>query len=88
MLVLSRKSQEAVVVGDAPGSVCRLKVTVLEIGHGVVRLGFEAGTDVFIHRWEVWERVRAAGLHVHAADAPGTPAAEEVEKPVRPNLPG
>jgi carbon storage regulator CsrA len=85
MLVLSRKSHEAVVVGDTPGSVCRLKVTVLEIGHGIVRLGFEAGTDMFIHRLEVWERVRAACPPVHGADA-GT-LAPDAERPVGTNSP-
>jgi carbon storage regulator CsrA len=61
MLVLSRKSQEAVVVGG-PGGVERLlKVTVLEIRRGLVRLGFEAEADIPVHRWEVWERIRAAG---------------------------
>ena len=35
------------------------KVTVLEIGHGAVRLGFEVDKAVPVHRWEVWERIRA-----------------------------
>jgi carbon storage regulator CsrA len=38
-----------------------LKVTVLEIQGGKVRLGFEAGADVPIHRQEVWERIVAGG---------------------------
>ena len=41
MLVLSRKSQEAVVVGGAGGLVPLLTVTVLEITGTRVRLGFE-----------------------------------------------
>jgi sRNA-binding carbon storage regulator CsrA len=40
MLVLSRKSQESVVVGGSDGFERMLKVTVLEISHGKVRLGF------------------------------------------------
>lgn len=59
MLVLSRKSQESVVVGGSGGFERLLKVTVLEIGHGAVRLGFEVDKDVPVHRWEVWERIRA-----------------------------
>jgi hypothetical protein len=41
MLVLTRKSQEAVVVGGSEGFERMLKVTVLEINGTKVRLGFE-----------------------------------------------
>jgi carbon storage regulator len=59
MLVLTRKSQEAVVVGGTKGFERMLKVTVLEITGGKVRLGFEVDKEVPVHRWEVWERIRA-----------------------------
>ena len=57
MLVLSRKSREAVVVGGAGGVHRLLKVTVLEINGAHVKLGFEADADVPVHRLEVWERI-------------------------------
>ena len=59
MLVLTRKSQESVVVGGSDGVAPILKVTVLEIRGGKVRLGFEASGTLPVHRWEVWERIRA-----------------------------
>jgi len=59
MLVLSRKSQESVVVGAADGFRRLLKVTVLAINGGRVRLGFEADASVPVHRGEVWERIDA-----------------------------
>jgi carbon storage regulator CsrA len=59
MLVLTRKSQEAVVVGSADRFERMLKVTVLEICGGKVKLGFEAGADILVHRWEIWERIRS-----------------------------
>ena len=59
MLVLTRKSRQAVVVGGSGGFERLLKVTVLEIQGGKVRLGFEADADVPVHRWEVWERILA-----------------------------
>lgn len=62
MLVLTRKSQEAVVVGGSVGFERMLKVIVLEINGGKVRLGFEVDAAVPVHRWEVWERIQAAGL--------------------------
>lgn len=58
MLVLTRKNREAIVVGDCGGNAQIVKVTVLEICAGRVKLGFEASTDVPIHRAEVWERIR------------------------------
>ena len=61
MLVLSRKSQESVVVGGADRFECLLKVTMLEIDRGKVRLGFEVDADVPVHRWEVRERIRPSG---------------------------
>ena len=63
MLILSRKTQESVVVGGCKGFELMLTVTVLEIEGGKVRLGFEADKDIPIHRWEVWERI-------HASDQP------------------
>jgi len=60
MLVLSRKTQEAIVVGGEGGRERLLKLTVLEIRDGKVKLGFEADPIVPIHRAEIWERICAA----------------------------
>ena len=61
MLVLARKNREAVVVGGVDGFPRLLKVTVLQIGNGKVKLGFEVDADVPVYRMEIWERMRAAG---------------------------
>jgi carbon storage regulator CsrA len=61
MLVLTRKSQQAVVVGGSKGFERLLKVTVLQIDHGQVRLGFEVDSEVPVHRLEVWERLNDGG---------------------------
>ena len=58
MLILSRKRQEAVVVSGSSGIEPLLKVTVLDVRQGCVKLGFEASNEVPIHRAEVWERIR------------------------------
>ena len=60
MLVLSRKNQEAVVIGGADGLHRSLKVTVLGITGGRVRLGFEVDPSVPVHRGEIWERIRVS----------------------------
>lgn len=61
MLILTRKSQESIVVCEAGGLNPVLKVTVLEVNGGKVRLGFEVDPRVPIHRLEVWERIRSGG---------------------------
>jgi carbon storage regulator CsrA len=74
MLVLTRKSQESVIVGGSGSGEPLLKVTVLDIGNGKVRLGFEGDADVLVHRLEVWERIRAG--HRPASSMGGPVAAE------------
>ncbi len=59
MLVLSRKNDESVVVGGGDCFEEIVRVTVLEISGGNVRLGFEASRTVPVHREEVWERICA-----------------------------
>jgi carbon storage regulator CsrA len=61
MLILSRKNQESVVIGGVDGFHRLLKVTVIDIARGRVRLGFEVDTDVPVHRAEIWERIVAEG---------------------------
>lgn len=60
MLVLSRKSQESVVVGGADGFDRLLKVTVLAIQGGRVKLGFEIDSSIPVYREEIWECMREA----------------------------
>jgi carbon storage regulator CsrA len=62
MLVLSRRSSESVVVGGPSEFEQMLRVTVIEIGNGRVRLGFDVADDVPVHRSEVWERIRGGGV--------------------------
>ena len=61
MLVFTRKPGEAVVVTGLPGSTRELKVSVVEIRGGRVRLGFEAESNIGIDRSEIWERKRVDG---------------------------
>jgi carbon storage regulator len=59
MLVLSRKNRESVVIGGTGDGEHLLKVTVIAIRGGSVRLGFDASADVPVHRAEIWERICA-----------------------------
>ena len=51
MLVLSRKAEESMFIGDD------IKVTVLDIRGGQVRIGITAPQEVKIHREEVYDRI-------------------------------
>lgn len=50
MLVLSRRQSETIVIGD------NIRVQVLEISGGRVRLAIEAPGHVSVDREEIWER--------------------------------
>ena len=52
MLVLSRKSQEEIVIGG------NIRITVVEVSGGRVKLGISAPAEVPIHRAEISDRVR------------------------------
>ena len=54
MLVLSRKRDERIVIGD------NIVITVVEVRGDKVRLGIEAPTEVPVHRQEVLEAMRRA----------------------------
>lgn len=70
MLVLTRKHRESVVIGGAPSLQMALKVTVLEIRGGKVKLGFEGDPRISVQRLEVSERVRTSELpDGHAEDS-------------------
>lgn len=57
MLILTRKNRESVVVMENESGEVMLKVTVLEIEGGRVKLGFEAEHRLPIHRQEIYERI-------------------------------
>jgi carbon storage regulator len=52
MLLLTRKQGEKIIIDDD------IVITVLNIGRGQVRIGFEAPEDVEINRQEIYERKR------------------------------
>tara|TARA_B100001057_G_C22115048_1_gene668501 strand:+ start:348 stop:515 length:168 start_codon:yes stop_codon:yes gene_type:complete len=51
MLVLSRKAEESMFIGDD------IKITVLDIRGGQVKIGITAPQEVKIHREEVLKRL-------------------------------
>jgi carbon storage regulator len=56
MLVLSRKRDERIVIGD------NIVITVVEVRGDKVRLGIEAPSEVPVHRQEVLDAMRRSAL--------------------------
>jgi carbon storage regulator CsrA len=77
MLVLSRKSNESVVVGASEELSQLLKITVLEIHGNRVTLGFEGDPVIKVNRLEVWARGNGGGL---SSQPPSAPAARQPEE--------
>jgi carbon storage regulator len=61
MLILTRKLGENIRIGD------RIKIIILDVKGGQVKLGIDAPPNVAVHREEIYERIRdenrrAAGI--------------------------
>lgn len=52
MLVLSRTRGETIIIGDS------VKVTVVDIDRGKVRIGVDADRDIPVWRGEIWEQIK------------------------------
>ena len=53
MLVLSRKKNESIVIGDR-----EVVVTIVEIRGDKVKLGIEASPEIAVHRIEVYHAIK------------------------------
>jgi len=51
MLILTRKTGEAIIIGDD------IIITVLGTKKGLARIGIEAPKDVSVHREEIYRRI-------------------------------
>ena len=54
MLVLSRKCNESIVIGDD------VFITVIEVRGDKVRLGIEAPKSVTVHRQEIYDKIKSS----------------------------
>jgi len=52
MLVLTRKTGEGIIIGDD------IRITVVELKGGGVRIGIDAPREMKVHRQEVYERIK------------------------------
>lgn len=56
MLVLARRVNEAIIIGG------QIKVTIVEVNKGKVKLGIEAPADISVHREEVFQEIQRENL--------------------------
>ncbi|HSW63246.1 MAG TPA: carbon storage regulator [Dissulfurispiraceae bacterium] len=52
MLVLTRKPEQTIAIGD------QIKVRILEIGNGFVKIGIDAPRDMPIYREELYDKLK------------------------------
>ena len=71
MLVLSRKKDEKIMIGE------NISIMVVEIRGDKVRLGIEAPRDVSVHRQEVFEAIKRR--EQNGETEPAVEAAQDVE---------
>lgn len=64
MLVLSRKINQSIMIGDD------IRIVVVAVDRDQVKLGIEAPRDVSVHRSEIYEEIQRANQS--AAAAPGS----------------
>ena len=67
MLVLTRKPNQAIVIGDD------IRVVVVSVARDQVRLGIEAPREVSVHRAEVYEEIKSGERRPKKAAAGGSP---------------
>ena len=61
MLVVTRKKDEAIVIGDG------IEVRILRNGSDGVRLGITAPAHIAVHRREIYDAIRAANTSAASA---------------------
>ena len=71
MLVLSRKVNQSIMVGD------NVRVVVVAVDRDQVKLGIEAPREIAVHRSEIYEEIQrsnrsAAAMPAETAEIPGT----------------
>jgi len=69
MLVLSRKLNQSIVIGDD------VHIVVVAIDRDTVKLGIQAPREIPVHRAEVYEEIQRSNRAAVPDGAPGAPTA-------------
>lgn len=74
MLVLSRKVNQSIMVGD------NVRVVVVAVDRDQVKLGIEAPREIAVHRSEIYEEIQRSNRSAAAAGAPAPQGAQTVAR--------
>lgn len=74
MLILSRRTDESIVIGD------EVTITILSVKGKQVRIGISAPPDVSVHREEIYQRIQAGDAPAAVAEDDGA-SGEAPEEP-------
>jgi carbon storage regulator len=75
MLVLTRKKDESIVIGDD------IVITIVDVRGDKVRLGINAPNTIPVHRMEVWEAIQRELKSAEAAQLEGTVGGAKAGQP-------
>jgi len=70
MLVLSRKINQSIMIGD------NVRIVVVAVDRDQVKLGIEAPREVPVHRSEIYEEIQRSNRSAAEAATTASPAAE------------
>ena len=71
MLVLTRRLNQAIMIGDPAEPEECIEVTVVEVKGDQVRIGTQAPRDVVVHRREIYDEIAAENAAMVAAASLG-----------------
>ncbi|HEY9900119.1 MAG TPA: carbon storage regulator CsrA [Pantanalinema sp.] len=77
MLVLSRKPNQSIMIGDG------IEVVVLEVKGDTVKIGLKAPRDVKVYRQEVYAEITRENARAAAAVAPALDAARLLQQALK-----
>ena len=81
MLILARKVDERIVIGD------QIEISVVEIRGDQVKLGVDAPRSVKVYRHEVYEAIQKENVAAAAALPTAMPELPEISPPASPTRP-
>ena len=58
MLVLTRRLDQTIMIGDPKSGEAPIEITVIEVRGDQVRLGIAAPRDVAVHRREIYDEIQ------------------------------
>jgi carbon storage regulator len=74
MLVLTRKPNQTIKIGDT------VKIKIIEIGNGFVKIGIEAPKEIQIYREELFDKLTQMNLEAARLDVEAVKGLLKIEK--------